>query len=82
MPGPFAAGRNPESSISTAWRAWLIEAPDGDFARFGLIKKFAAALDTALSRGWLERCGYVRAGQWQYRLTDDGKEARGRARAG
>lgn len=78
--GPFAAGNQPAAQLSAAWREWFRDAPDGDFARFGLVKKYVTALDSALRRRWIEKSGYHRDGLWQYRLTECGKAKRDAAR--
>jgi hypothetical protein len=64
------------ADLSPAWREFLSECPDEPFARFGLIKRLAKAHDSALRRGFIEGCGFVTAGQWQYRLTQYGRAVR------
>jgi hypothetical protein len=56
------------ADLSPTMRMILKHAPDGDFARYGYLAK-TKILDSALRRGFIERCGYHRDGQWQYRLT-------------
>ena len=68
---PFGDGEDAPvvaADLSPSWRSMLAEAPEGDFPPFGMLTK-AKILDSALRRGFVERCGYHHAGQWQYRLT-------------
>ena len=72
---PFGDGEDASvvaADLSPSWRAFLMQAPADDFARFGLISK-VKPLDSAVRRGFIEPCGYVERGQWQYRLTDYGQ---------
>lgn len=72
---PFGDGEDARvvaADLSPSWRLLFGQIPDGDFAPFGLLTK-AKAIDSALRRGFIERCGYHRDGKWQYRLTDYGQ---------
>ena len=63
------------ADLSPTIRTILRDAPKGDFAPFGHLK-VAKIIDSALRRGFIERCGYHRGGQWQYRLTAYGEALR------
>jgi hypothetical protein len=67
------------SDLSPTLRAILLDAPEGDFARFGHLK-VARIFDSAIRRGFIEAAGYVASGQWQYRLTAFGRAVRGELR--
>lgn len=61
--------------LSPTLTAILADAPTTEFAKFGHLKT-AKIFDSAIRRGFIEACGYVHAGQWQYRLTAYGRAVR------
>lgn len=63
------------ADLSPAWMGIMRSLPDGDFPAFGLLLK-PKARDSAIRRCFIERCGYHRDGQWQYRATDWGRKVR------
>lgn len=63
------------ADMSDAWRDLMRSLPDGDFPAFGLLLK-PKVRDSAIRRGYIERCGYHRDGQWQYRVTGYGRSVR------
>lgn len=70
--GGYEAQQVVADDLSPTLRRLLSECPDGDFARFGHLK-VARIFDSVIRRGFIEPCGYVADGQWQYRLTTYGR---------